>query len=44
MSIQNVLITVILGVIAVALVIWFFGDFLDDKDKGRNSAPISRTL
>jgi len=43
-SIQNVFVTIILGVIAVALLIWFFGDFLDDKDKGRDSAPISRTL
>jgi hypothetical protein len=47
MSIQNVLVTIILGIIAVALVIWFFGDFLnlDDKDRrDRGSAPISAVI
>jgi hypothetical protein len=44
-SIQNVLVTIILGVIAIALLIWFFGDFLDDKDrKDRNSAPIAAVI
>jgi|Tabmets5t2r1_1033131.scaffolds.fasta_scaffold30472_1 capsular polysaccharide biosynthesis protein len=44
-SIQNVLVTVILAVIAVALLIWFFGDFLDDKDrKERDSAPITAVI
>lgn len=46
MSLQNILITIILGVVAAALLIWLFTDVLDaDNDRrDRPSTPVVSTL